>query len=120
MKEIIIDGVNVAECCCFETQHCLWAKKYYEILPTPLCKEVKDCYYKQLKRLEQKNAELKAENEIARQAAKDFVEINEAYMKYEDCLRSIKVIAEKYLEECEVYRCNVAEEILDLIKETEV
>ena len=47
-----------------------------------------------IEELVKENAELKAENEIARQAAKDFCKINEAYMKYEDCLKEIKKITE--------------------------
>ena len=58
-KEIIIDGVNVAKCQCFENDKCLWCKKYYENNVTPNCKEVKDCYFKQLQRLKQENEELK-------------------------------------------------------------
>ena len=84
MKEIIIDGVNIAGC---EHSYMVSNKPYCGIDSECVynnCENYPDCYYKQLKRKEQENAELKAENEIARQAAKDFVEINEAYMKYED------------------------------------
>lgn len=49
---IIIDGVNVAECCCHENGKCLWTKRYYENNIVPVCEKVKDCYYKQLKRLQ--------------------------------------------------------------------
>lgn len=56
MEEIIIDGVKVEEC------------SYYNKDNTPYCCEVWDneceaqnCYYKQLKHLEQENARLKEE-----------------------------------------------------------
>ena len=60
-EEIIVDGVNVAGCQCFENDKCLWSKKYYESNLTPNCEEVKDCYYKQLQRLKQENENLKKE-----------------------------------------------------------
>lgn len=56
-KEIIIDGVNVSGCSeLFKTTQrpqCALIDQYY-------CETNPDCYYKQLKRLEQENAELKA------------------------------------------------------------
>ena len=66
-KEIIIDGINVAGCCCFENSKCLWSKKYYENPYTPDCKLVDECYYKQLKCLEQENEKLKEEKENLKQ-----------------------------------------------------
>lgn len=96
MKEIIIDGVDVAGCRNYKhnAENIGWSKclskdeEHYHF-NNPLCCEMKDCYYKQLKRaeieieklkgvdgsvhpdsayykiarLEQENAELKAENE---------------------------------------------------------
>ena len=58
-KQIIIDGVDVSGCSCIENGYCLWVKKYYETGLTPKCEQVKDCYYKQLKRKEQECEELK-------------------------------------------------------------
>jgi flagellar biosynthesis chaperone FliJ len=58
-EEIIIDGVNVAECenlCQFEDGDC--CNRQYEKYAS--C-EGYDCAYKQLKRLEQENKELKEE-----------------------------------------------------------
>ena len=62
-KDIIIDGVNVAECCCFENNRCLWTKKYYETCKVaPPCEAVKNCYFKQLQRMKKENEELKSRN----------------------------------------------------------
>ena len=75
--EIIIDGVNVAGCIHFwninEAKNLKLCKINFDNVyfsnGLPLaekCKEHKNCYYKQLKRLEQENAELKQENEELR------------------------------------------------------
>ena len=58
MKEIIIDGVNVAGCNSYKEGHCL-DKTAILLCDTNKCSNYKDCYYKQLKRLEQENEELK-------------------------------------------------------------
>ena len=29
-EKIIIDGVDVSGCCCYENGKCLWTKRYYE------------------------------------------------------------------------------------------
>lgn len=85
-KEIIIDGVKVEEC------------SYYNKDNTPYCCEVWDneceaqnCYYKQLKRLEQENAELKAENEAL---IEGLCVVNKYVNKYHQTLQEIKAIAE--------------------------
>ena len=78
-KEIIIDGVNVVECnflleregkqkC--ESSH---ATGFGVICD---CDKWYNCYYKQLKRLEQENEELKAENDKLKEEIKqleDFI-----------------------------------------------
>ena len=59
-KEIIIDGVDVSECEFYTTmEDCVGIHDLCEQLDD-YCSIKKDCYYKQLKRLEQENAELKA------------------------------------------------------------
>lgn len=62
-EEIIIDGVNVAGCE-FYLQDEKYSCDLSFINQEELCKcnDVQDCYYKQLKRLEQENKELKEEN----------------------------------------------------------
>ena len=66
-KEIIIDGVNVAECCYYEDRYDTgkWCDVTCteESAPAFRCENIKDCYFKQLKRLEQENEELKSRNE---------------------------------------------------------
>ena len=69
-EEIIIDGVNVAGCKDYrevEYKEIPICMNYYNNLPKPpkgterqYCAGNKDCYYKQRKRLEQGNKELRA------------------------------------------------------------
>jgi hypothetical protein len=56
-EEIIIDGVNVAGCGAYKDKHCK-DKTSIMFCDTNLCSNYPNCYYKQLKRLEQKNFEL--------------------------------------------------------------
>ena len=51
-EEILIDGVNVAGC------EQIFAQKKCALLDQVYCEDNPDCYYKQLKRLEQENKEL--------------------------------------------------------------
>lgn len=119
-NEIIIDGVNVAGC-----------EEYFEqsgevvcaLIDQYFCEGNPDCYYKQLKRLEQENAELKAENERL------LHQKNTMTAQYSICyatLAEIKKIAGKLTckpEECgmnkpdwngEVYGCNAGQDAKDL------
>lgn len=57
-EEIYIDGVNVAKCEYYYRCDC----KIDDDTDINLCKWHDDCYYKQLKRLEQENEELKSLN----------------------------------------------------------
>jgi len=115
-EEIIIDGVNVAGCCCFENNRCLWTKRYYESDVCPMCEKINNCYYKQLKRLEEKydtltnkffNSEtdktrLEQENKELEKKLNAFVEhskteSDKVYYKmldYKTVLEEIKKIAE--------------------------
>ena len=54
-EEIIIDGVNVAGCEYISDIDCscIFVKNYYGTTTNPRCSQVKNCHYKQLKRLEQ-------------------------------------------------------------------
>ena len=53
-EEIIIDGVNVAGCCkCYNVEQKILCGA------SGICANNPNCYYKQLKRLEQENKELK-------------------------------------------------------------
>lgn len=61
-EEIIIDGVNVAGCNAYKDKHCK-DKTSIIFCDTNLCSNFPNCYYKQLKRLEQENEKLKKANE---------------------------------------------------------
>lgn len=79
-EEIIIDGVNVAGCEYFDRDsslnnclaHCI---PYPECTCYESCDEHPNCYYKQLKRLEQENKQMKSALEeirdMVKQANKD-------------------------------------------------
>jgi hypothetical protein len=82
-EEIIIDGVNVAGCIQFvEDDNCCCDLGGD-------CKGWDDCYYKQLKRLEQERDELKQENELFRQVHKAE---QDRRRKYENALEEIREI----------------------------
>ena len=56
-KEIIIDGVNVAEC--EFLRKCVIPDNEGCAIDDSLCCDVGNCYFKQLQRLKQENEELK-------------------------------------------------------------
>ena len=59
-KQIIIDGVDVSECIYFKMNNKMPMRRACNSgIGSPYCEYHKDCYYKQLKRLEQENEELK-------------------------------------------------------------
>lgn len=76
-EEIIIDGVNVAGCIRFnkDTGYCKGAFKPEE---EPYC-QCFTCEYKQLKRLEQENKELKAYKDVNEDFKKAWDELNKKY-----------------------------------------
>lgn len=117
----VIDGVNVAGCCCFENGKCLWQKKYYESGITPDCNDVEDCYYKQLQCKEQECERLQSENEELKkeywklEQGNDFIAEKNSY--YKQALEEIKQDLE-----CNVYcesqgcGCNEYGECLNCVK----
>jgi predicted RNase H-like nuclease (RuvC/YqgF family) len=131
-EEIIIDGVNVAGC-----EFYFKDKKYScdlsFINQEELCKcdDVQDCYYKQLKRLEQENKDLKdnnnhlqaiiddgrAENKRFREENKELKELNKKIC--EDWEKEIKVYWNTLEEIREIAspHCSQCVEILDKINE---
>ena len=69
-KEIIIDGVNVAECMHFDKVSYSFGNTYYCMCDgnmSDICQENSNCYYKQLKRKEQECEEWK--NKLAKSFA---------------------------------------------------
>jgi chromosome segregation ATPase len=68
-EEIIIDGVNVAECGAYKDKHCK-DKTSIIFCDTNLCSNYPYCYYKQLKRLEQENKELGRKAFLVEQSAR--------------------------------------------------
>ena len=60
MEKILLDDVNVSECLAYKNKHCI-DKTSIMFCETNLCSNYPNCYYKQLKRLEQENEELKEE-----------------------------------------------------------
>ena len=126
MKEIIINGVNVVECIYFQQEDDEYTCGAEECNGAVVgCRACDNCYYKQLKRKEQENAELKRykflfekakefkektdkwaekclkENEDLKDTIKRFVCQAECYKhkeadKYKQTLNAIKEIAEKY------------------------
>lgn len=110
-NEIYIDGVNVAGCEFYDNGSCrecdMRVPFYSDIDCYDKCN--KDCSYKQLKRLEQENAELKAENELLREEnleeQKQYTEVVSAnaqkIRQLKQTLQEIKrYIAEICKEEC--------------------
>lgn len=91
-KQIIIDGVNVAECEHFEP----CTKYTCEISEmTYCCEEDKNCYYKQLKRKEQECEELKYEL-ILKDVAN--IELSDEVKKYRKAIDEIEEIADNNCE----------------------
>jgi len=101
-EEIIIDGVDVAGCRDYrevEYKEMAICMNYYNHLPKPpketewqYCAGNKNCYYKQRKRLEQENKELKEENF-------NWEQINKLQEKYKSALEEIREIAEPIYEQ---------------------
>lgn len=78
--KIIIDGVDVSGCCCYENGKCLWTKRYYENNIVPDCEKVKDCYYKQLKRTQN------ALQDIKEMVTKHYLQNKKQLVQNCDCL----------------------------------
>ena len=98
MSETTINGIDVSECCCFEHNRCLWSKRYYENNNVaPLCEAVKNCYFKQFKRL-QKELDIKEKmldkfmigsGEILEKLQKENEELKETINRLQkDCKRN--------------------------------
>ena len=124
---IVIDGVDVSGCIYYQYNMCTATKDNYGDCSF-YCKdyEMKDCYYKQLKRKEQECERLK--NELSTYGATGICEVcteksvlqNDKYTK---ALKEIKDIAEENIRIADleglngVYRRGLAKQILQKINE---
>ena len=100
-EEIIIDGVNVAECCCYNKDD----EPYCCELYTNEC-EAQNCYFKQLQRLKQENEALKKAKSIpipfidetlvkeSKQENEKLKEIEQDYVNFKIAIADIKNIIE--------------------------
>lgn len=122
MEEIIIDGVNVAGC--------YWKCKdgdcamYYADLSADNnelefgfnCEDNTDCYFKQLQRLEQENAELKKElkkyKDMEAKGLEEFKDVGGCW----GC--GIQSASDQYFNEAKKYR-KALEEIREVVKRTD-
>ena len=122
-EEIMIDGVNVAECRCFieNTAPNVDGDEFLEVCEnvyteSSYCENNKDCYYKQLNRLQAENEELKEQLEFSRthKAVLDAERI-----KYKQALEEIRKIAKIAFIVCddECGNANKFAEIQDKINE---
>lgn len=99
-KNIIIDGINVSECCFYNNSKCN--------NPNGMacnCINNAVCYFKELKRLEQENKELK-EEKLYRGIDRQFIEDanDRLYFKaerYRSALEEIRVIADDTFKVCD-------------------
>lgn len=137
--EIIIDGIDVSGCeFYFENNGIIAPDRTAErtnICSSPekscknsdICDCNKQCYYKQLKRLEAENARLKAEIDTWKYQTEKRAEIGDIWydiaQKYKTCLQKIKEIAEPiyedYSKRWDDFITEGLEQILQLIKESE-
>jgi predicted RNase H-like nuclease (RuvC/YqgF family) len=129
-EEIIIDGVNVAECHCkapYKNDYGDVQCKCYRFEDIEnntflfgICKQHPNCYYKQLKRLEQKNKKLKEEiqfhdkensNLLAKRNAAQigYDEIREVRERYRSALEEIREIVTSAFAKQRPYKEDFAE-----------
>lgn len=122
-EEIIIDGVDVAGCISFDKNNgyniCCYDDTREEKIPfANFCVENKDCYYKQLKRLEQENKELKEKYRLSCLKC-EYKNTKADVDKYRSALEEIKTEANKfdYWNNNLTDASNVINSILDKINE---
>lgn len=101
IPRFVVDGVDVSECGFLDVHHptklllCNECNSDFEAME---CKDYTDCYYKQLKRLEQENQELgkiiNCKNGTIANLAKVRDELKEENTKLKEVLEKIKVTIE--------------------------
>ena len=132
MEEIIIDGVDVSECKFFTQEQPHLNINCLDCLSKGDCNN-SDCYYKQLKRLEQENEKLKKENQKfwkeirlrqedeakAMKLANEYI-LKEKKIKEEnkDLKQTIKDLTQS-LDDCNVDRTKLYKEIKLIEKNTD-
>lgn len=127
-EEIIIDGVDVAGCISFDKNNghniCCYDDTREDKIPfANFCVENKNCYYKQFKRLEQENKELKKQIEsnkgLITVCGKQQYEKTMAYDKCKTALEEIRNDMEQDTT-CESRECGCDDyaECLNCLKET--
>jgi len=110
-EEIIIDGVNVAGCK-YYTPTCVSTHLWGALTKSNKCEDNPNCYYKQLKRLEQENKELK----IYIESNKQQVEEAEMLVMDNDRLQQeVENLKDTIYYDIEKYRIAL-EEIREIVK----
>lgn len=116
--EIIIDGIDVNECMFLQFGRCEATRDVYGDCNYD-CKDddMKNCYYKQLKRKEQDCEQLKAENETLKQHFKQIDLTNK--ILYEEKINFLDLINKlvKYCLNCNLKADSTACEILEIIED---
>ena len=101
-EEIIINDVNVAGCCYYEFKND--TGKWCDLTctrdnaPVFRCEKMPNCYYKQLKRLEQENAELSIR--VANLNERFINGFNYNEHRYKQALEEIREVLEKSCKQC--------------------
>lgn len=123
-EEIIIDGINVAGCKDYrevEYKEMPICMNYYNHLPKPpkgtewqYCAGNKNCYYKQLKRLEQENKKLKyliSEEQCFEEGCKKCTKAYYTDDTYRSALEEIRGLASPHCTQCSQI-INIINEVL--------
>ena len=119
MEEIIIDGIDISECeyinCCSKKAKCIILQD--DILSdSQYCESESNCYYKQLKRLEQENTKLKEElqryKDMEAKGLEEFKDVGGCW----GC--GIQSASDQYFNEAKKYR-KALEEIREVVKRTD-
>lgn len=107
MEEIIIDGVNVAGC--EFLRHCVIPDNEGCKIDDSLCCDVGNCYYKQLKRLEQKNAELKAYKDVNEDFKTAWAELKAENERLKEEKDGMQILIDNYITLTEKYQQTLQE-----------
>jgi len=116
-EKIIIDGVDVSECEWFGCTGYSCTDEYKDYI----CKNNSDCYFKQLKRLEQENKKLLEINDDIKdrycELYKNADQLTNKTYRYKQALEKIREITDEYITDCMGSKCEGMEEIQNKINE---